>query len=98
MGPPNRCSRSGRIRRAERSYRGNGNVVVSIHLGTRPGSAIATAAPEVREELRALLARITDTPMPALMLEEVVAARGSRPDAAPAARPMTSADIVEEYR
>eukprot|EP00665_Eupelagonemidae_sp_cell47_P012482 gene12482-biopygen921 len=63
-------------------------------------SAFAAAAPDVLEALQALRARITDGSMPTLMLEEVVAARGSRPDATdatPEARPMTSADILEEY-
>eukprot|EP00665_Eupelagonemidae_sp_cell47_P014512 gene14512-biopygen10897 len=63
----------------------------------RAGSAIATAAPDVREALEALQARITNSPMPTIMLEEVVAAQGSNPGATPETRPMTAAGILDEY-
>eukprot|EP00665_Eupelagonemidae_sp_cell47_P011318 gene11318-biopygen861 len=52
---------------------------------------------DVREALRALQARIMDSPMPIIMLEEVVAARGSRPDESPETRPLMSCAILDEY-
>eukprot|EP00665_Eupelagonemidae_sp_cell47_P012915 gene12915-biopygen13355 len=62
----------------------------------RAAAAVAAAARDVREALEALHARITDSPMPTLLLAEVVAAPGSVPDADLAARPITSAGILDE--
>eukprot|EP00665_Eupelagonemidae_sp_cell47_P016909 gene16909-biopygen13189 len=83
-----------------RQRRSHANECIFTHAAEarkRAGSAITTAAPDVREAMQALQARITDSPMPTLILEEVVAAQRSHAGAAPETRPMTSAGIVNEY-